>query len=134
MALRAYAQSKLANVLFTYELARRLGPGSALAVHAIDPGLVDTPIASQHGDALARAVWFFRRRLGETAEAAAANTAFVATSAAAGRATGLYWRAGEPARSSPGSYDPEAAHRLFEISEALTGASYQGATGGSDAR
>lgn len=40
----AYGQSKLANVMFTYEAVRRLGPGSGVAVNALHPGVVKTEL------------------------------------------------------------------------------------------
>lgn len=44
-AWRAYGQSKLANILFTYELARRLGPETNVVANCLHPGIVNTELA-----------------------------------------------------------------------------------------
>lgn len=67
----AYGQSKLANLLVTYELSRRLEPASGLRCIAFDPGLVNTAIGEKGTSSLARLAWRLRRHGGRSpAEAA----------------------------------------------------------------
>ena len=58
--LRAYKQSKLANVLFTLELNRRLGPDSTVTAFAVDPGLVNTNIGVKGTNGFVN--WFWKKR------------------------------------------------------------------------
>lgn len=53
--MKSYAQSKLANILFTRELAKRLGPGSTVTVYALNPGAVKTGIG-RHANVVVR-IW-----------------------------------------------------------------------------
>jgi len=117
--LWAYEQSKLANVLFSYELARRLGPESSVSVYAADPGLVNTEMGQKQGLTPSSVFWSLRRRTGTSPDLPAQAIAFLASSAEAARRTGLYWKNGEPKRSSRRSYDVEAARRLWALSEKL---------------
>ncbi len=66
--LSAYGRSKLANILFTLELNRRLGPASRVKAFAADPGLVKTEIGFKGTPALVRWVWEMRRAGGISAE------------------------------------------------------------------
>ena len=122
--LNAYDQSKLATVLFTYELARRLGPGSPVVVHAVDPGLVKTDIGMKGTGAIARLVWRARIRKGITPREAAGSVAFLATNPGVGRKTGLYWKEREPLRSSARSYDLQDAGRAWELGQEMCGVRY----------
>jgi len=120
----AYAATKLANVMFTYELARRL-EGTGVTANAVDPGLVRTGIGAKAGLA-ARLVWGLtlrrhRERVLEPHEAARAVVRLAAEPELQG-ITGAYFKEGLPARSSPASLDPDLWARLWEASEQLVGA------------
>lgn len=123
--LAAYSQSKLAEVLFCYELARR--SARALDSYAVDPGLVNTEIGLKGTGLVARSIWSLRSRAGVEARAAAEPIADLAVSDHAAGKSGLYWAGGEPIRSSRRSYDRNAARRLWELSEQLSGLRLSGA-------
>jgi len=117
--LAAYEQSKLANVLFSYELARRLGAGSQITVFADDPGLVNTEMGQKQGLSPSALFWSLRRRGGTSPEIpAAAIRALVSEARFKGR-TGLYWRDAVPIPSSRRSYSEADAKRLWALSERL---------------
>jgi NAD(P)-dependent dehydrogenase (short-subunit alcohol dehydrogenase family) len=121
--LKAYDQSKLAAVLFSYELARRVcsrGPGA----YAVDPGLVKTGIGAKENGRIARAIWSIRTRNAISPENAAASVAWCAADPSAAGRPGLYWKECRPLDSSPESHDPEAGRRLWELGESLSGVRY----------
>lgn len=128
----AYAQSKLANLLFTLELQRRLeASGSAVIATAAHPGWASTNLsAPAYGAAVNSAIGFACRLLANDAAAGAAPTLFaaVAPMPGAGYAGPSRRRelAGPPqlvGRSAAAS-DPVTAARLWEVSEDLTGVRY----------
>ncbi len=119
--LVAYDQSKLALVLLTRELARRLGPGSPVAVYAADPGLVRTDIALKGTNALVRAIWRIRTRGGISPSEAAATLTWLALDGQAAGKSGLYWRACRAEEPSRRARDPVDARRLWALSEELCG-------------
>lgn len=123
--LTAYSQSKLAEVMFCYELARRF-PRS-IDTYAVDPGLVDTEIGFKGTGLVGRAVWALRSRGGVAPQRAAEPIADLAVSEKSEGRSGLYWCDGEPVSSSRRSYDADAARRLWELSERLTGVRFTGA-------
>lgn len=115
---RAYAQSKLANILFTYELARRL-EGSGVTANCLHPGV----IASNFGASGSLPVRVFFKLFGPllTSPAkGAATSVHLAASPEVDGVSGAYFVAKRPARSSPASYDEATAARLWEVSERLT--------------
>jgi retinol dehydrogenase-14 len=120
---RAYAGSKLANVLFTYELARRL-EATGVTANAVDPGLVRTALGDKAGP-LARVVWravqLRHRRVLATPEEASRPIVDLAAAPEVAGVTGTYFVDGRPSASSPASLDPDAATRLWEASARLTG-------------
>ena len=122
--LKAYDQSKLAVVLFSYELSRRLLTEPRLATYAVDPGLVKTQIAAKGNNGLVRLVWKIRTRNGISAEQAAESVAWCAIAPAAAGKTGLYWKERKPLLSSSESCDPRSAGRLWELGERLCGIRY----------
>jgi NAD(P)-dependent dehydrogenase (short-subunit alcohol dehydrogenase family) len=122
--LKAYDQSKLAGVLFSCELSRRLQTAPRLATYAVDPGLVKTQIAAKGNNGLVRLVWKIRTRNGISAKQAAESVAWCAVDPAAAGKTGLYWKERRPLPSSPESCDPQAAARLWELGEQLCGIRY----------
>ena len=120
-ATRAYSQSKLANILFTYELARRLA-GTGVTANCLHPGVIGTKLLADYmgvpvaGGALART-------FGAKPEDGAATSIYLATSPEIEAVTGKYFQRKQPQRSSRESYDEAAARRLWEVSERLTGVS-----------
>ena len=115
---RAYGRSKLCNILFTYELARRL-EGSDVAVNTLHPGLVRTNIARNNG-VLGRVVNFFIGARGVAAIKGAETLIYLASSPEVTGITGKYFVNCHSLPSSSLSYDTELAYGLWELSERLT--------------
>lgn len=111
--LRAYDQSKLANVLFVYELHRRK-TAPQLSTYAIQPGLVKTDIGIKHTNPLHALAWRIRRSGGVSAAEGARCQVYCASAAAAQGQSGLYWDQCRPKPSSRASYSPEDASRLWD--------------------
>ena len=118
--LTAYQRSKLANVLFTYELARRLA-GTTITVNALHPGLIATDIFRRNYGILGPLIKWIISRYAITLEAGADNTVFLAASAEVEGVTGKYFVKRNAVTSAPLSYDQDLAKRLWEVSEKLTG-------------
>ena len=115
---RAYGRSKLCNLWFTYELARRL-EGSAVSVNALHPGLVRTNIARNNG-VLGRVVNFFIGTRGVDAARGAETLTYLAASPEVEGITGQYFVDCRTIASSSLSYDAGLASGLWEMSERLT--------------
>jgi retinol dehydrogenase 12 len=124
--LSSYKQSKMANVLFTAELNRRLGPQSCLRAFAADPGLVKTDIAFKSNPGLIQWIWKLRRRGGITPEESARGVVFLATEPSIQNATEIYWKHGTPKKPDGYSLKPENGRRLWEISEQMCGIKTEG--------
>jgi NAD(P)-dependent dehydrogenase (short-subunit alcohol dehydrogenase family) len=116
---RAYGRSKLANLLFTYELARRLD-GSGVTVNALHPGFVRTRIGNNSGK-LAEWGWSLYARLsgGLTPEEGAQTSIYLASSPDVESVSGKYFVKQKAVDSNPASYDKASAKRLSEISEEM---------------
>jgi NAD(P)-dependent dehydrogenase (short-subunit alcohol dehydrogenase family) len=117
--LGAYNQAKLANIMFTYELARRLGD-APVTVNCVHPGGVNTNFANNTRGAFAamfRLLKPFMRRPEKGAE----TVLFVATAPALEGVTGRYLVDMEARPSSRRSYDEDVARRLWDVSARLTG-------------
>ncbi len=119
VGMKAYARSKLANILFTYETARRLGETS-VAVNALHPGHVATDIWSTDFSFIGPALKWVMGLFALSPEEGADNTIYLASSPEVTGVTGKYFVKREPAQSSPISYDEEIAKKLWEVSEDLT--------------
>ena len=119
--LRAYGQTKLANILFTVELNHRLGAQSSVRAFAADPGLVKTDIGLKGTPGIARWVWGLRRRGGISPEEAAEGIVILLTDPSIQNARSVYWKHGKPKASSRASLDADAAHRLWDLSEKMCG-------------
>jgi retinol dehydrogenase 12 len=119
--LRAYGQSKLADVLFTLELNRRLGAGSTVRAFAADPGLVKTDIGLKGTPALVRWIWERRRSGGVPAEVSARGVAFLVSEPSIHGAMDIYWKDSTPKRASREAMNLESAGRLWELSEQMCG-------------
>jgi retinol dehydrogenase 12 len=114
VGFRAYAQSKLANQLLTLELARRLG-GRGVSVHAMHPGFVATEFGRDAG-AAAPLVRLGQRLFGRTPAQGADTLTHLATAAEALASTGQYWVDRRSRTMAPGTREPGAARRLWDLS------------------
>ncbi len=117
---RAYNQSKLANVLFTYELARRLR-GRSVTANALHPGVVRTSFGAEDPGRAQRVVVPLLRPLMKSPARGAATSIRLASDPELSQVTGCFFVDGRPRRSSPRSYDQATAARLWEVSAAATG-------------
>ncbi len=117
-----YAHSKLANILFTYELARRL-EGTELTVNAVHPGLVKTELYRNFG-VMSSLVKGFAKLFGKDEEEGAQTPIYLASDPEVAEISGKYFFECEQRKSSPVSYDESQAQRLWEVSEEMTGFNY----------
>ncbi len=116
----AYNQSKLANLLFTYHLAKKL-KGTTITVNAFHPGLVNSDIGSKNVSLFHDLVWRIIRLLGASPEKAAEDAVFLALSDDISQITGGYFHKKQQIHSSKDSYNKEWAERLWKISLELCG-------------
>ena len=117
----AYTQSKLANVLFTYELASRLG-GTGITANCVDPGLVATDLMREH--VLFRPRWLKAAwtRVLSTPERGARTAIYAASAPALEKVTAhCFDRRGRPMRTSRQSNNVATRERLWHVSAELTG-------------
>ncbi len=119
--LRAYKQTKLANILFTAELNRRMGEHSNVRAFAADPGLVNTDIGLKSNSALARWIWDIRRRWGITPAEAAKGIVFLACEPSIQNACDIYWKHSRPMAPSPYALETTAARLLWNLSSQMCG-------------
>ena len=116
--VRVYGRTKLANVLFTYELARRL-QGTGVTANCLHPGVIATRLLADYmnvplvGGAIART-------FGGSAEAGSETSVYLAAAPEVEGVTGKYFVERREARSSRASYDEESQRRLWEVSAQLT--------------
>lgn len=117
-SFRAYGQAKLANVLFTYELARRL-QGTGVTANCVAPGIVATNFGANNGGPMAffsRATHFIAR----TPEKGAETSIYLASSPLVEGVTGKYFFDRVEKKSSKESYDAAIAQQLWEVSTQMT--------------
>ncbi len=117
---RAYQQSKLANIYFTYELARRLD-GSKVTANCLHPGFVATRFGNNN-TGIFRAMFGVAKSLFAKSETDGAKTSiYLSGSPEVAGISGKYFDDCKPVRSSPVSYDEDTARELWRISEKMTG-------------
>ena len=116
---KAYPQSKLANVLFTYELARRL-EGTGVTANCVHPGTVRTNFGRKSGGIMAVLVRIAAPFM-LSPEAGARTVIWLASAPEVGHITGRYFIRKAEAKSSRESYDVGVAQRLWNVSADLTG-------------
>lgn len=116
--LKAYGQSKLANLLFSYELHRQKKE-THVSVYCVQPGLVKTDIGVKHTNPFHSLMWKLRRLSGITTEKAAASIVYLAISDDVAEKSGLYWDNKKSKPSSERSHNTADARRLWEMSKAL---------------
>jgi len=117
---RAYSQSKLANVLFTYELARRV-PAAAITANALHPGVVSTSFGAEDPAGVQRLLLLVMRPFMKTPAQGAATSVHLASAADLAQVTGRYFASSKPKKSSDRSYDHPTAARLWQVSADLVG-------------
>jgi len=117
---RAYNQSKLANILFTYELAKKLR-SSAVTANALHPGVVNTSFGAEDPRGIQRLIIPFARPFLKTPAQGAATSIHLASAPDLEQVTGGYFADSKPKRSSKRSYDEAAAARLWQVSADLVG-------------
>jgi NAD(P)-dependent dehydrogenase (short-subunit alcohol dehydrogenase family) len=115
----AYAQSKLANVLFARELARRLS-GSGVTVNSLHPGAVATSMGVDRKTGFGGFATRLLKPFFLTPEQGADTAVYLSTSPEVAQVSGQYFYRREPARISKRAQDDEAARRLWDISAELT--------------
>ena len=118
---KAYAHSKLANVVFTYELARRL-EGTGVTANCLHPGVVGTNIGNAGPSLIRFGIRLVRPFLLSPAKGAATSI-YLASSPEVEGVSGKYFVDGREQRSSDESYDLAGAARLWKVSEELTAGS-----------
>lgn len=119
-AFKAYGQSKLANVLFTYELARRLD-GSGVTATVMSPGMTSTGFGLNNPGFLGVMTKLSNAIGGRAPEKGAETLIWLASSPEVEGLTGKYFEDCKAIPSSKASYDEEVSRRLWDVSEKLTG-------------
>jgi NAD(P)-dependent dehydrogenase (short-subunit alcohol dehydrogenase family) len=112
---QAYNQSKLANVLFTYELARRL-EATGVTATVLHPGVVRTGFAAEDPSAMWKVMLPLIRPFLKSPMKGAVTSIYLASSPEVEGVSGKYFVGRRPRKSSKASYDTAAADRLWHMS------------------
>jgi NAD(P)-dependent dehydrogenase (short-subunit alcohol dehydrogenase family) len=115
----AYSQSKLANILFSYELSRRLA-GAGITVNCLHPGGIASGLWTNNGP-LAQLIMKAGRPFLKTPEQGARTTIYLASSPEVEGVTGKYYSNCKEKTSNRESYDLSIARRLWDVSAQMTG-------------
>ncbi|MBI4850588.1 MAG: SDR family oxidoreductase [Acidobacteria bacterium] len=115
----AYCQSKLANVLFTYELASRL-KNTKITANALHPGVVGTNFGSNNRGFMAMFVRLYLKLFSISDKEGAQTSIYLATSPEVENVTGKYFVKKKVRNSAPISYNQALASRLWQVSMELT--------------
>ena len=118
-AMKAYGRSKLCNILFTRELARRL-LGTGATANCLHPGFVATRIGDESGGSISRFAWL-AKLFAISPEKGAETIVYLASSPAVAETTGEYFYKRQPIAPSPTAQDDRIAALLWERSAALAG-------------
>ena len=125
---RAYAQSKLANIMFTYELARRLAAdptGSGVTVNALHPGFIASNFARNNVNGWRRPFGLLltalQRIAARSPEEGAETIIYLASDPNVAGITGQYFVKKQVAKSNAASHDAAVAARLWTVSEQMVG-------------
>jgi len=122
-AINAYSQSKLANILFTKELARR-GEGSGVTVYSLHPGVINTDLGRHIKDTfgpLGQCMFSLMKPFIKTVASGAQTTLYCAVDESIAEHSGRYYSDCRETRPKPQAENMEDAKRLWEVSEQLTG-------------
>jgi NAD(P)-dependent dehydrogenase (short-subunit alcohol dehydrogenase family) len=120
--LHVYGRSKLCNILYTRELARRW-EGSGITANSLHPGFVSTRFGDQSGGLLSFAVRA-AKAFAISPEKGAETIVYLASSDDVAKANGLYYYKCKPATPTKEAQDDASARRLWQVSEKLAGIAY----------
>jgi NAD(P)-dependent dehydrogenase (short-subunit alcohol dehydrogenase family) len=112
---RAYDNSKLANILFTMELARRL-EGTGVTVNALHPGFVATGFAKNNGKVIAALVSIFAPLVARSPAKGAETSIYLASSPSVAGVTGEYFYDSHVILAAPQATDTVVARKLWHVS------------------
>ena len=118
--MRVYGASKLANILFTRELARRI-EGTGVTANCLHPGMVRTGLGQNNGGVAATIAGLFMYPLALSPARGAETSVYLASSPEVAAANGRYFARKRESRLSSEARDADAARRLWEISAELVG-------------
>jgi retinol dehydrogenase 14 len=121
----AYGQAKLANLLFTKELASRL-KGSDVTVNCAHPGAVATSMGVDRATGFGKTLTGMLRPFFQTPEQGAKTALFLALDQTVSKVTGEYFYKCKKAKSSKTSHNEDLAKRLFALSEEICGEYFEG--------
>ncbi|MCK6510847.1 SDR family oxidoreductase [Myxococcota bacterium] len=119
-AMGRYGESKLMNVLFTYEMARRL-EGTGICVNALHPGFVDTGFGHNVRSFFVPVLKLAQKLFARNNSKGAATSVYLAISPEVKGVTGQYFMDKKARRTSKISYDRTQQERLWSISAEMTG-------------
>ena len=114
----AYSHSKLANVMFTYALARRLD-GTKVTATVLHPGFVATGFGHNNGGLMRTGMNVVQKIAAKKPEQGAATSVYLASSSEVEGVTGKYFSDSKETKSASASYDVSAQQRLWELSEQM---------------
>ena len=112
---KAYDNSKLANILFTMELARRL-EGTGVTVNALYPGFVATGFAKNNGKVIAALVSIFAPLVARSPAKGAETSIYLASSPSVEGITGKYFYDSRVVPAAPQATDRAVARKLWDVS------------------
>lgn len=122
-AIKAYSQSKLANILFTRELAQRLR-GKGITVNCCHPGMVGTSIAIDRNTGFGSKITVALKRVALSPEEGAQTAIYLASSSEVSKVSGKYYYKCRKAKTCKAAKSKTIAKQLFELSENITSEYY----------
>lgn len=121
---REYGRSKLANILFTRSLARRL-QGESITVNCLHPGAVATSLGSQNQGVLSKVLPVLLKPFFRSPQRGAQTSIYLCTSDDVADVSGAYFANCKQAKAKPWARDDDAAERLWEYTEQCVGFQYR---------
>lgn len=118
-AMQVYSESKLAMLMYSYELAKRL-EGTGISVNALNPGLVNTNLGNSYAGFMKVNALVMKTLFGISAEKGARTSIYLASSPEVAGVTGKYFEKCREKETTKASYNTRDWEKLWEISEAMT--------------